>query len=86
MISIHRTGDGFHPGLFTTIPDDYIKSGISLYETDPNKAMRDSIKSDSQSVFNLSNMLEEQLGRKPTYEEIMDYIDHLVIPEDEKYQ
>ena len=39
----------------TTIPDDYIKSGISLYETDPNKAMRDSIKSDSQSVFNLSN-------------------------------
>ena len=48
--------------------------------------MRDSIKSDSQSVFNLSNMLEEQWGRKPTYEEIMDYIDHLVITEDEKYQ
>ena len=70
----------------TTIPDDYIKSGISLYETDPNKAMRDSIKSDSQSVFNLSNMLEEQWGRKPTYEEIMDYIDHLVIPEDAEYQ
>ena len=70
----------------TTIPDDSIKVGISLYETDPNKAMRDSIKSDSQSVFNLSNMLEEQWGRKPTYEEIMDYIDHLVIPEDEEYQ
>lgn len=64
-----------------SIPDDYIKSGISLYETNPNKAMRDGIKSDSQSVFNLSNMLEEQWGRKPTYEEIIDYIDHLVIPE-----
>ena len=48
--------------------------------------MRDVIKSDSQSVFNLSNVLEEQWGRKPTYEEIMDYIDHLVIPEDEEYQ
>ena len=48
--------------------------------------MRDNIKSDSQSVFNLSNMLEEQWGRKPTYKEIMDYIDHLVIPEDEEYQ
>ena len=48
--------------------------------------MRDSIKSSSQSVFNLSNMLEEQWGRKPTYEEIMDYINHLVILEDEEYQ
>ena len=31
-------------------------------------------------------MLEEQWGRKPAYEEVMDYIDHLVIPEDEEYQ
>ena len=49
----------------TTIPDDSIKVGISLCETAPNKAMRDSIKSDSQSVFNLSNMLEEQWGVNP---------------------
>ena len=48
--------------------------------------MRDVIKSDSQSVFNLSNMLEEQWSCKPTYEAIMDYIDHLVIPEYEEYQ
>ena len=48
--------------------------------------MRDVIKSDSQSVFNLSNMLEEQWSCKPTYEEIMDYIDHLVILEYEEYQ
>lgn len=49
----------------TTIQDDSIKVGISLCETDPNKAMRDSIKSDSQSVFNLSNMLEEQWAVNP---------------------
>ena len=48
--------------------------------------MRDVIKSDSQSVFNLSNMLEEQWSCKPTYEEIMDYIDPVVIPEYEEYQ
>lgn len=69
-----------------TLLDDSIKVSIPVYETDPNKAMRDGIKSDPQSVFNLSNMLEEQWGRKPTYEEVMDYIDHLVIPEDEEYQ
>ena len=69
-----------------TLLDDSIKVSIPVYETDLNKAMRDGIKSDSQSVFDLSNMLEEQWGRKPTYEEVMDYIDHLVIPEDEEYQ
>ena len=69
-----------------TLLDDSIKVSIPVYEIDPNKAMRDGIKSDSQSVFDLLNMLEEQLGRKPTYEEVMDYIDHLVIPEDEEYQ
>lgn len=76
------------PKQFTdnTLLDDSIKVSIPVYETDPNKAMRDGIKSDSQSVFDLLNMLEEQWGRKPIYEEVMDYIDHLVIPEDEEYQ
>ena len=69
-----------------TLLDDSIKVSIPVYETNPNKAMRDGIKSDSQSVFDFLNMLEEQWGRKPIYEEVMDYIDHLVIPEDEEYQ
>ena len=42
------------------------------------------MKADPQSVLNLSNMLEEQWGRKPSYDEVMDFIDHLAIPENEK--
>lgn len=53
-------------------------------EDDPNIAMRNNMKSNSQSVLNLSNMLEKQWGRKPTYDEVMDYIDNLAIPEDDK--
>ncbi len=52
-------------------------------DNDPNVTMRNNMKANPQSVLNLSNMLEEQSGRKPTYEEVMDYIDHLAIPEDE---
>ena len=52
-------------------------------DTDINIIMRNDTKSNPQSVLNLSNMLEKQWGRKPTYEEVMDYIDHLVIPEDD---
>ncbi|MEA4989046.1 MAG: hypothetical protein VB095_13380 [Anaerovorax sp.] len=50
---------------------------------DPNISMRNNMKTNPQSVLNLSNMLEKQWGRKPTYEEVMDYIDHLAIPEDD---
>lgn len=52
-------------------------------DNDPNVTMRNNMKANPQSVLNLSNMLEKQWGRKPTYEEVMDYIDHLAIPEDE---
>lgn len=52
-------------------------------EDDPNTVMRNNMKLNPQSVLNLSNMLEKQWGRKPSYEEVMDYIDHLVIPEEE---
>lgn len=47
-----------------------------------NIAMRSDTKSNPQSVFNITNMLEKQWGRKPSYEEVMDFIDHLAIPED----
>lgn len=56
---------------------------MSPNDNDPNVTMRNNMKANPQSVLNLSNMLEEQSGRKPTYEEVMDYIDHLAIPEDE---
>ena len=49
---------------------------------DPNVIMQNNMKFDPQSVLNLSNMLEKQWGRKPSYDEVMDYIDHLAIPED----
>ena len=51
-------------------------------EEDENEQMRRAMKANPQSVLNLSNMLEERWGRKPSYEEVMDYIDSLVIPED----
>jgi phosphate/sulfate permease len=54
-------------------------------EDAPNIAMRNNMKSNPQSVLNLSNMLEKQWGRKPSYEEVMDYIDHLAIPEDNDF-
>lgn len=54
-------------------------------DTDPNITMRNDMKSNPQSVLNLSNMLEKQWGRKPTYEEVTDYIDHLGIPEDDTH-
>ena len=56
---------------------------VSPNDNDPNMTMRNNMKANPQSVLNLSNMLEKQWGRKPTYEEVVDYIDHLVIPEDE---
>ena len=56
---------------------------MPLNDNDPNVTMRNNMKANPQSVLNLSNMLEKQWGRKPTYEEVMDYIDHLAIPEDE---
>lgn len=54
-------------------------------EDDSNIAMRNNMKANPQSVLNLSNMLEKQWGRKPSYEEVMDYIDHLAIPEDNDF-
>lgn len=47
-----------------------------------NASMRSDMKSNPQYVLNLSNMLETEWGRKPSYDEVMDYIDHLAIPED----
>lgn len=58
-------------------------SAIAGVDNDPNISMRINLKSNAQSVLNLSNLLEKQWGRKPTYEEVMDYIDHLGIPEDD---
>lgn len=52
-------------------------------DNDPNITMRNNMKANPQSVLNLSNMLEKQWGRKPTYEEVMDYIDHLAVPDDD---
>lgn len=54
----------------------------TLEYEDANATMLSNIKANPQSVLNLSNMLEEKWGRKPSYEEVMDYIDHLAIPED----
>lgn len=65
-------------------PIDFSDTSIPLEEEDPNQTMRANMKADPQSVLNLSNMLEEQWGRKPTYNEVMDFIDHLAIPENEK--
>ena len=58
-------------------------STIHSNENDLNVTMRNNMKANPQSVLNLSNMLEKQWGRKPTYEEVMDYIDHLAVPEDD---
>ncbi len=44
-----------------------------------DSVIRSQMKADPQSVLNVSNMLENQWGRKPTYEEIMDCIDHMAI-------
>ena len=63
---------------------DFPDTDTPLDEKDPNQTMRENMKSNPQSVFNLSNMLEEQWGRKPTYDEVMDFIDQLAIPEDEE--
>jgi len=49
---------------------------------DANVTMRSNLKANPQSVLNLSNMLEEKWGRKPSYEEVIDCIDHLAILED----
>ncbi len=65
-------------------PNDFAETSIPLNEVDLNQTMRENMKANPQSVLNLSNMLEEQWGRKPTYDEVMDYIDHLVIPENEE--
>lgn len=65
-------------------PIDFSDTSIPLEEEDPNQTMRANMKADPQSVLNLSNMLEEQWGRKPTYNEVMDFIDHLAIPENER--
>lgn len=65
-------------------PIDFSDTSIPLEEEDPNQTMRANMKADPQSFLNLSNMLEEQWGRKPTYNEVMDFIDHLAIPENEK--
>ena len=52
-------------------------------DSDSNVTMRNNMKANPQSVLNLSNMLEKQWGRKPTYKEVIDYIDHLAVPEDD---
>lgn len=46
-----------------------------------NETARNNIKSNPQSVLNLSNMLEKKWGRKPSFEEVMEYIDGLALPE-----
>ena len=56
---------------------------ISPSEEDANVIMRRNMKSNPQSVLNLSNMLEEKWGRKPSYDEVMDYIDGLAIPDED---
>lgn len=56
---------------------------MSPNDNDPNVTMRNNMKANPQSVSNLSNMLEKQWRRKSTYEEVIDYIDHLAVPEDE---
>lgn len=66
------------------LPSDFADTSIPLNKVDPNQTMRENMKANPQSVLNLSNMLEEQWGRKPTYDEVMDFIDHLAIPENEK--
>ncbi len=65
-------------------PSDFADTSTPFDEADPNQTMRASMKADPQSVLNLSNMLEEQWGRKPSYDEVIDFIDHLAIPENEK--
>ena len=56
---------------------------ITPNDNDPNVTMRNNMKANPQSVLNLSNMLEKKWGHKPTYQEVMDYIDHLAVPEDD---
>lgn len=63
-ISATKEGQGSNP-VTKTIEDD------------PNTSMRNDMKSNPQSVLSLSNILEKQLGRKPSYDEVMDYIDHM---------
>jgi len=58
-------------------------SSATTDKEDANTKMRNDIKSNPQSVLNLSNMLEKRWGRKPSYDEVMDYIDHLVIPDED---
>lgn len=64
-------------------PSDFADTSTPFDEADPNQTMRASMKADPQSVLNLSNMLEKQWERKPTYDEVIDFIDHLAIPENE---
>jgi len=62
------------------------REGVSFTTTDKedaNTKMRNDMKTNTQSVLNLSNMLEERWGRKPSYDEVTDYIDHLVIPDED---
>ncbi len=55
----------------------------SAEKEDSDSVIRNQMKTDPQSVLHISNMLENQWGRKPSYEEIMDCIDHMVIPKEE---
>lgn len=67
-------------------PPNTAREGVSSATTDEEDAnikMRNDTKSNPQSVLNISNMLEARWGRKPTYDEVMDYIDHLVIPDED---
>ena len=65
-------------------PSNFADTSTPLDEADPIQTMRANMKADPQSVLNLSHVLEEQWGRKPTYDDVMDFIDHLAIPENEK--
>lgn len=44
-----------------------------------NQKMRESMKANPQSVLNIANLVESELGRKPTYEEVMSRIDDFAI-------
>lgn len=54
-----------------------------LTKEEENEEMRKELKSDPHYVLSVSDILEKQLGRKPTYDEIMNYIDNLEMTTDE---
>lgn len=65
------------------VKEGYTIDGVEKDDVNITMIMRNNLKKDPQSVLNFSNMLEERWGRKPSYEEVINYIDHQELLEDE---